>query len=97
MPRRAVPGLALTLSPANVKDLGGKMTVGYVEYDFDVTAPVRGAEQVPSPRYPAKAAGISSEGLSQEKDSVITGNDSAEMSPWPEPEEEDDEPKDEQQ
>jgi hypothetical protein len=96
MPRRAVPGLALALSPANVKDPGGKMTVEF-DVEIDVLVPdLRGAEQVPSPRYPAKAAGISSDGLPQEPDSAMPGNDSAEMS-WPEPEEEDVEPKDEQQ
>ena len=96
MPRRAVPGLVRALSPANVKDPGGKMTVEF-DVERDVLLPdQRGGEQVPSPGYPAKAAGISSDGLPQAADSALPGNESAEMS-WPEPEEEDVEPKDEQQ
>jgi hypothetical protein len=40
MPRRAVPGLALALSPANVKDPGGKMSAGYdYQPDVDMSAP----------------------------------------------------------
>jgi hypothetical protein len=35
MPCRAVPGLAVALSPANVKDPGGEMSAAY-DYQFDV-------------------------------------------------------------
>ena len=51
MPRRAVPGLAFALSPANVKDPGGEMTADY-DYQFDVDINV--PEPVPPPAtYPA--------------------------------------------
>jgi hypothetical protein len=35
MPCRAVPELAVALSPANVKDPGGEMSAAY-DYQFDV-------------------------------------------------------------
>jgi len=62
MPRRAVPGLALALSPANVKDPGGEMSADYdYQFDMDINVP----EPVPPPAtYPApQPAGIPSDGV----------------------------------
>jgi len=39
MPCRAVPGLALALSPANVKDPGGEMSAAYDQLDVDIILP----------------------------------------------------------
>jgi hypothetical protein len=83
MPRRAVPGLALALSPANVKDPGGEMSADY-DYQFDVG--INAPEPVPPPAtYPApQPTGISSDGVPQESGSVPPGYDPA-AETWPQP------------
>jgi hypothetical protein len=70
MPRRAVPGLAFALPPANVKDPGGKMSTDYSHQfaELDMSAPELAH---PPPKNPEQPAAGSYEGQDQEKYSVM--------------------------